>query len=351
MSETPLDNTSAAGRKQKPKRSLAKRIFRLALIAVILFVVLLASGCGIATLMYYRSLTRGGYMEKWDDDEGRILTDLSYGKGDNARYDLYLHKSVDPKTDAPLLLFIHGGSWTSGHRGDMSYACKYYGKKGCITATMEYSLVSKDHPEVTVKTMLDEITACIAALKKQLEKEGYHAPKLAIAGLSAGGHLALLYAYSRAEESAIPIAFVFEKVGPVSFHKEFWGADIAALLIGYGAGKKVDAGKLDDPEIVAAADSLSPVHFVGPDSPPTIFAYGGKDTLVRPVHRNALAKALGEHHVPSRCVDFPNSNHALWDDAESTEMFRQAVLEYCVRYMKAQEPPAEEISKKDENPG
>ena len=342
MSEIPQETTSAASRKQKPKRSLAQRIVRLALFAVIVVTVLLVSGCGIGALMYYRSLTRGGYVEKWSDDEGRVLEGLSYGKGDNALYDLYLHKSVDPKTDAPLLLFIHGGSWTSGHRGDMAYACKYYGKKGCITATMEYSLVSKDNPGVTVKTMLDEITACIAALKKQLEKEGYHTPKLAIAGLSAGGHLALLYAYSCADESAIPIAFVFEKVGPVSFHKEFWGADIAAVLIGYGAGKQVDANNLDDPEIVATADSLSPVHFVGPDSPPTIFAYGGKDTLVRPVHRNALAKALGEHHVPSRCVDFPNSNHALWDDPDCTEVFRQAVLEYCVRYMKADSPQTEE---------
>ena len=342
MSETTLETTSAAGRKQKPKRSLARRIARLALFAVILFLILIVSGCGIGTLMYYRSLTRGGYVEKWDDDEGRILADLSYGKGDNARYDLYLHKSIDPKTDAPLLLFIHGGSWTSGRRGDMAYACKYYGKKGCITATMEYSLVSKDNPGVTVKTMLDEITACIAALKKQLETEGYHAPKLAIAGFSAGGHLALLYAYSRAQESAIPLAFVFEKVGPVSFHKAFWGADVSAVLIGLGAGIEVNAGNLDDPEIVAAADSLSPVHFIGPDSPPTIFAYGGKDTLVRPVHRNALAKALGEHRVPNRCVDFPNSNHALWDDAESTEVFRQAVLEYCVRYMKAGSPQTEE---------
>jgi len=53
MSETPFDNPSVPGRKQKPKPSLAKRIVRLVLFAVILFVVLLASGCGIATLMYY----------------------------------------------------------------------------------------------------------------------------------------------------------------------------------------------------------------------------------------------------------------------------------------------------------
>ena len=327
-----------------------KRIRRILIVCLtaVCLVLLLCAGCVRNALQ--KNLRQGGYMESWSEDDGRVLSGLSYGKETSNKYDLYLPKNLDPKADAPLLLLIHGGSWTEGSRGDMAYACKYYAKHGCITATMDYSLVS-DQNDVTIKTMLDEITACIEALKKRLAKEGYHAPKLAIAGLSAGGHLALLYAYSRAEESAIPIAFVFEKVGPVSFHKEFWGADIAAILIGYGSGKQVDAGNLDDPETIAAADSLSPVHFVGPDSPPTIFAYGGKDTLVRPVHRNALAKALGEHHVPSRCVDFPNSNHALWDDADCTEVFRQAVLEYCVQYMKAQEPGTEENSKKDENPG
>jgi len=217
---------------------------------------------------------------------------------------------------------------------------------------MDYSLVS-DKNNVTIKTMLDEITACIAALKQRLAKEGYRAPKLAVGGFSAGGHLALLYAYSRASESAIPVAFVFDKVGPVSFHREFWGDRIAAMLIGYGAHIEVDPKKLDTPEMKAAADSLSPLHFVGPKSVPTIFAYGGKDDLVRPIHRDELAKALEAHHVPNIRVDFLNSNHAMWDDPDSTAAFRKAVLQYCETYMKptpTSEPEKETITaeQKDE---
>ena len=203
--------------------------------------VLILAGCGgITSLLLQSRLERGGYLVSWDADEGRVLSGLSYGEGDVHRYDLYLHKSVDPEKESPLLLFIHGGSWTSGSRGDMAYACKYYGKHGCITATMDYSLVSEDHPEITVETMLNDITACTAALKKQLEAEGYRVSGMAVGGTSAGGHLSLLYAYSRPADSAIPIAFVFEKVGPVSFHKEFWGDRIAAVLIGYGARIPVD---------------------------------------------------------------------------------------------------------------
>ena len=307
-------------------------------LTAVCLVLLLCAGCARGAIQ--KNLKQGGYMESWSADDGRVLTGLSYGTAKANKYDLYLPKGVEPGKDAPLLLLIHGGSWTEGNRGDIAYACKYYAKKGCITATMDYSLVSKEN-DVTIKTMLDEITACIAAIQKKLKKEGYNAPKLAVGGLSAGGHLALLYAYSRASESAIPVAFVFEKVGPVSFRKEFWGADISAILIGYGARIPVDPKKLDAPETVAAANSLSPLHFVGPDSPPTIFAYGGRDDLVKPIHRDELAKALESHHVPNIRVDFPNSNHAMWDDPDCTEAFRKAVLQYCETYMKP-EPDKDE---------
>ena len=319
---------------QKGKQPLGKTILRIFCRTVIVVCVFCVSGCAIGALWYRRALERGGYLESWDDDEGRILSGLSYGKSEANRYDLYLHKSVDPEKAAPLLLLVHGGSWMAGNRGEMAYACKYYGKNGCITASMDYSLISEDNPEITAATMLDDISACIAALKKQLEKEGYHVSGMAIGGTSAGGHLSLLYAYSRAADSAIPISFVFEKVGPVSFHKEFWDDRISAILISYGAGIAVSQDQLDTPEAVEAADSLSPLHFIGPSTPPTIFAYGGKDDLVKPIHRDELSKVLEDNHIPSIRIDFPNSNHAMWDDQDCMERFREAVLAYCRQYLK-----------------
>lgn len=332
---------------EKKKISLGRRILRAFLWAVCIICVLFISGCGLAALWYQRSLDRGGYLVSWDAEEGRVLSGLSYGEGAANKYDLYLHKSIKPESEAPLLLLVHGGAWMGGNRSDMAYACKYYGKKGCITATMDYSLVSEDHPEVTIKTMVDEIAACTAALKKQLDAEGYRVSGLAIGGTSAGGHLAMLFAYSRGKDSAIPIAFVFEKVGPVSVGKEFWGAKTAAALIGYGARVKVDPAHLDAPETVEAANSLSPLHFIGDDTPPTIFAYGGKDDLVKPVHRDSLAKALEEHHIANVRIDFPNSNHALWSDPDCTEKFREAVLDYCTKYLKL--PSASPSATQSEN--
>ena len=149
-----------------------RKIRRILIWSLVVLNLVLCAGCGLSGLVLQRNLKQGGYTESWSADDGRVLSGLSYGTAKANKYDLYLPKDLDPKADAPLLLLIHGGSWTEGKRGDIAYACRYYAKNGCITATMDYSLVSDKNPDVTIKTMLDEITACIAAIRKQLENEG-----------------------------------------------------------------------------------------------------------------------------------------------------------------------------------
>ena len=297
-------------------------------IAVVFFAFLI-KGC----ISLVNCLKQGGYIVELTTEDGQEIAGLVYNSNKRLKYDLYIPSGLDSDSCAPLLLFIHGGSWNSGQRQDIAYACKYYAKQGCITATLDYSLVSDEHLEVTIYTMLDEITECIGAMKKYLTEHGYKTPKIAIGGFSAGGHLALLYSYSRAAESPIPIAFVFEKVGPSDFSEKAWGAEMSAALVSCGTHQKVDVADLDLPESQRLVASLSPVSFITKDSIPTIFAYGGKDDLVKDWHRKILAETLEANDVPHIAIDFPNSHHGMWDDPDKTEEFRKAVLFYCKKYM------------------
>lgn len=58
---------------------------------------------------------------------------------------------------------------------------------------------------------------CINAIYEKTSELGYTIDKMATSGYSAGGHLALLYAYSRPDAAAIPVKLVFEEVGPADF--------------------------------------------------------------------------------------------------------------------------------------
>ncbi|MBR0191068.1 MAG: alpha/beta hydrolase [Thermoguttaceae bacterium] len=275
----------------------------------------------------------GGFGEPWSPEDGQLIPNQVYDKDRNLVYDLYIPKDLKKDVPVRLMLFIHGGAWKGGNRHEQDYACRSYAKSGCVTATIEYSLLSGKHPEVTILTMLDQITACIRDIKEKLAAEGYQTSKIALSGVSAGGHLALLYSYSRAEESPIPIAFVFEFVGPSDFCERTLGAKDSAGFISFVTGQKINPEDLNKPEIKELGESLSPISFVTEKSVPTICAYGGKDWLVPPCHRDALVQALEKNGVPHVCVDFPNSDHGMGNDPDKAEEFRIAVFSYCEKYM------------------
>lgn len=54
------------------------------------------------------------------------------------------------------------------------------------------------------------------------DKAGCHASMMAVAGGSAGGCPALIYAYRDAATSPVPVAMVFEAAGPSRFYPEDW---------------------------------------------------------------------------------------------------------------------------------
>ncbi len=310
-----------------------RRRFVRVLRVVLVLIALLSTGCITSMLVLRQRLKQGGYIENWTQKDGLEVTGLVYNAGKGLEYDMYIPAGLEDRVNTPLLLLIHGGAWNSGKRKDIAYACKYYAKHGCIAATLDYSLVSEKHPEVTLYTMLDEITECIGAIRGYLGEHGYKASKIALGGFSAGGHLALLYSYSRAEESPIPIAFVFEKVGPSDLSEKAFGPEMSAGIVSGGTGHRIAASDLGLPESQRLVASLSPVSFITTNSVPTIFAYGGKDDLVKGYHRKALAEALEANGIAHIAVDFPNSHHGMWSDPDRTEEFRKAVLSYCNLYM------------------
>jgi acetyl esterase/lipase len=85
-----------------------------------------------------------------------------------------------------------------------------------------------------------------------------------------------------------------------------------------------------------AISAISPLAHVGPGSVPTILAYGDRDDLVRPVHRDKLSAALAAHGVPHEVIRFPCSDHMLWHDPDSTDAYEQAALAYAHRYFTAE---------------
>ena len=150
-----------------------------------------------------------------------------YGSKSNNNYDLYVPKSLTKNEKHVVILFIHGGAWISGFKTDVNSYVHEFAKKGYITATIKYTLLKKsmDDRSLSVFRNLDEIDACIASIKTVLHDDlEFDTTKtnLVIGGASSGAHLAMLYSYSRGQNSAIPISFVIDAVGPVDIKPANW---------------------------------------------------------------------------------------------------------------------------------
>jgi len=100
--------------------------------------------------------------------------DLRYGPGDRHRYDLFFADS-----DAPLVVYVHGGYWQWGDRTLYSFLAEGLNANGLTVAVPSYSLC----PSVSVLDIVGQLRAFLAVLWKRTRAHPL------VVGHAAGGHL------------------------------------------------------------------------------------------------------------------------------------------------------------------
>ncbi len=263
--------------------------------------------------------------EKYD-----VYENIRYGEAERDLVTVYVPKSAYENEYNGCILYIHGGSWQGGEKEDMAPHCKKLAMKGYITATMSYSLYSDEvFGEVTAFTMIDEIDKCIDAIKDFSDEHKLNITKMATSGYSAGGHLSMLYSYSRPQDSSIELAFTANRVGPSDMGADVWGSYSLASML---AGVKITDEMIESGEAQRIADSVSPVAFVNDDTIPSIYAYAGNDMLVNANNKKAMNEAFDACSAEHEFIFFPISNHGLLLDPISEMMYYRALYSYCDQY-------------------
>ena len=163
--------------------------------------------------------------ENFKEDIGEINNGQDYEVNERNYYSLYIpYSSLKRKNKFNgIILFIHGGAWIGGKKEDIEYLCARYSKFGYITCTMNHTLLLKKYKNFNIFRIIDEISSCISSIKDYLKNLGFNENKLelALGGISSGAHLALLYGYS-IKNCSIPIKFLIDIVGPLSFEPQYW---------------------------------------------------------------------------------------------------------------------------------
>lgn len=113
-------------------------------------------------------------------------TDMAYGNEDAQR--LHFWKSKSSK--APIIIFVHGGSWRSGTYLDSIGSAKvsHLTSKGYAFATVNYTLI----PSVTVEEQVQEVAKSLGYLVKNAPRLDFNPERVVLMGHSSGAHVVTL---------------------------------------------------------------------------------------------------------------------------------------------------------------
>ena len=110
--------------------------------------------------------------------------DARYGDEHGESLDVFAAE----RPGAPVLVFIHGGYWRSLDKSDVSFVAPALVHAGAMVVVPNYGLC----PAVTIETIALQLTRALAWTWRSAAEHGGDAQRIAVAGHSAGGHLAAM---------------------------------------------------------------------------------------------------------------------------------------------------------------
>src|SRR5262249_41630979 len=109
---------------------------------------------------------------------------LSYGPSDLEKLDVYRAK----KPNAPIFIFIHGGSWLGGSARSHGYPAEMFVNAGANFIAIDFIQIKEAGGDLRV--MAKQVRSSIAWVCKNAASFGADANRLYIGGRSSGAHLA-----------------------------------------------------------------------------------------------------------------------------------------------------------------
>ena len=271
--------------------------------------------------------------------ENYIYYNLSYGEHERHTIDLCIPKNTE---EAGLVLYIHGGAWIMGDKEMYRDTIKEISEKfGVACAAMNYRYICDT---VDINDIMDDVDAAMNRIKATGKRHGVDINRSILTGGSAGANLALLYSYSRVENSAIPPVAVMSDCGPTDLSDDyyFYNSELGKgnaigdkafieQLLSWACGKKITYETRD--EAIEEIKKVSPLYYVNENTVPTIINHGIVDDIVPFRNAQSLDARLTEYGVEHYFNIYPNSSHGLDKDPECSEKAQQLFYEFIKKYL------------------
>jgi len=210
---------------------------------------------------------------------------VSYGEAEFEALDIY--RSEKPKAGAPVLVFIHGGSWDSGSKGIYKFLAEGFTRSGYDIVVPNYRL----YPDAKFPNFLQDNAKAVAHTKASFPDR-----QIVLIGHSAGAYNVLM-------------------LGLRDEYLAGAGVDRCAAIAGVvGLAAPVGIVPLESERLI----EIFPDRFKGQDavlnnvsgpSPALFLGHGEKDTTVYPINSTTLAEKVTARGGSAIAKVYPGQNH------------------------------------------
>ena len=231
----------------------------------------------------------------------RAEKDIVFGKAGDMNMTLDVYRPPAGVTEKRMaIIHLFGGGFFGGNKnaGYIINDAKALGNRGYTSVSANYRLQTQGH----WPAQLHDVKAAIRWTRANAAKIGVDADKIAVAGYSAGGMLALMAAGTNDKpefEGDVGTPGVSSKVNACIGVYPLASATIARGL--WEEGKAT-------PEAIAAA---SPTSYISASFAPTIFIHGTDDTTVPLTSSIDFFNKLRELKVPTALTAIQGAQHAF----------------------------------------
>ena len=230
----------------------------------------------------------------------------------------------------PLVFFAHGGGWISGFRNQPNNVswCKFLASKGFAAASIDYRLAvrsSMDH-------ILRDYTDALDFIKDNAERLRVDKDHIVLMGLSAGGHLALLYA---AYYTFMNHAPKMKGIKGVSVYycpsdlRDVFVKGQKSLFARFATMAALKGMPHRKPELYY---EYSPIEWISSRMVPTLVVHGKKDMVVPYTSSINLVRKLKAENIPYQFLLHKEGGHGFETHLKDFQTIR--ILDETVRFMK-----------------